>query len=897
MAKYKRTIKHPGFEFFETTQTALTSGYVQNTEALTIGFFARGPIGVPIRIYSLDQLTTVFGEPRNEAEFYSYKGIESIINRGRTITVIRMPYDNSMSALKATDPVLKTNFDLYHKILKGNFEIAEGSSGKYMDIAGAFESNPTFKTISLEPDLVSEADIVSYNAENFSSDFVIVNQYNNEKLSDGTEYFVCILGTGNVLREQELSKEPEGNDQINYFAVGPSGINYIFVEDDKELWFSKPKNAWQTTGDKTNDGDDETIADIYDQSILGYFQDVAVDEKYYKSIEKGIPEHLVSFTTGTGAIEFDPKTGKAKDPGIYKIEEPIVASISYDTTNISGSKWTQDELDILPKNIEISNATISVFSYPGIELSRTSLEESGYVYKVGYLLTINDSKTNQPLKSYKLYRTYTDDITNPVQWEFTIQSEYDKPAGFNYYINRDQSHNISVIVSKISPSELEKGRFQIEPVEAFYGSIFKNSINPISGESDYIGNIINSNSNIIKFYGKKTYSSYNKDEDCILVEGLKPYSLSIRDGSYYSETSEQKYDLSPILKKASNKDLSHLNILDELLKKVQNNVVHTYRDVYDFGLSSVLTYQAPDSLTGNYYYNPRYSATEITGSEYIQAYTWKAIVRKFAKHCENNHKLSMFHADGPRKLLLNGDLSRTMDLKHDEEEVVLTSRKLQSLSIRDCSYIETNIQWYEMYNEFQQVNEWIPSSIQLASNITYNDISNAIWDAPAGHKYGVVSSQVLRPAINPTYDTQDKIYTNNLNYGIAWPNGVITIEGQKTGISVDSALNRINVRRLMVYLEKLTKFICVKYQYQPNDSGTRSALVAELAGVYSSIRTKGGLYNYRIVCDSTNNPSSVIDANELRLTIMVQPVRTLEFIVCHFFVAKTSSNLTEITVQ
>ena len=296
MAKYKRTIKHPGFEFFETTQTALTSGYVQNTEALTIGFFARGPIGVPIRIYSLDQLTTVFGEPRNEAEFYSYKGIESIINRGRTITVIRMPYDNSMSALKATDPVLKTNFDLYHKILKGNFEIAEGSSGKYMDIAGAFESNPTFKTISLEPDLVSEADIVSYSAENFSSDFVIVNQYNNEKLSDVTEYFVCILGTGNVLREQELSKEASSADEINYFATG-GGSSLVFTEDARKLYFSKDRAKWQTTGDQISTGVDETIADVYDQSILGYFQDVAVDEKYSETLVKGIPTHTISFTT------------------------------------------------------------------------------------------------------------------------------------------------------------------------------------------------------------------------------------------------------------------------------------------------------------------------------------------------------------------------------------------------------------------------------------------------------------------------------------------------------------------------------------------------------------------------------------------------------------------------
>ena len=122
----------------------------------------------------------------------------------------------------------------------------------------------------------------------------------------------------------------------------------------------------------------------------------------------------------------------------------------------------------------------------------------------------------------------------------------------------------------------------------------------------------------------------------------------------------------------------------------------------------------------------------------------------------------------------------------------------------------------------------------------------------------------------------------------------MTIEGQKTCYYEQSALNRINVRRLMIYLERFVQYIALQYRYQPNNPATRVSLVNNLESEFSRIKIKGGLYDYRIVCDQSNNSDRTIDEGELRITIMVQPVRTVEFIVANFLVTKTGQNLEEI---
>ena len=123
----------------------------------------------------------------------------------------------------------------------------------------------------------------------------------------------------------------------------------------------------------------------------------------------------------------------------------------------------------------------------------------------------------------------------------------------------------------------------------------------------------------------------------------------------------------------------------------------------------------------------------------------------------------------------------------------------------------------------------------------------------------------------------------------------MTIEGQKTSYAENSALNRINVRRLMIWLERFTQNVSAGYIYEPNTASTRDNFVAELDTEFSRCKILGGLYDYKLVCDESNNSPEVIDRNELRIFIAVQPTRTVEYILANFSIFKTGANLEEVS--
>lgn len=888
MAK-NRTIQHPGFEYFETENYNFSSAPNTKSESMALGYCARGPIGEPIRISSIDQFIQIFGKPENEQEFYLYKGVESVVSRSRSILIVRLPYDNTLTHFKKYE---EKTFDKFFKILRGNFKIAKDSTAKYNDLQTAYRNNVTFKTIEFEPDITSFDDVIGFNSEQFDDDFIIVNKYNEQVSKIGEEYIVSVYGTANALRKQNLSYDTNSISSINYFKIDNDGKSEIFNEDDEtKLTFSKRRVYWQTNGDINEDNESLTVADSYFDDNVEYIPTIATYEEYIKQDILGVPSATIEFYT-----------------------DKMI-------NNIVGTEETYESLfDVnLPEktliinyNDKVETGTPLLFDMTGavIEVVKTPDETDYETDEMWYLNSsyrLNFYNENGNLtRSYPLKFTYSTEYGKNYKWKLELEEQYarvklteeQKSNGYGeyvYFVDQERSNNITVVVSKIVPSNLESGRYIFEPVEVFSGSIFKGSINESLKQSNYIGDIINYNSNIISFYGKKEYESYDKNTDSILVEQTMPYRFAVINNGRINLESDELFNLNKIIIKQTSIDngASLNDLVIDLLSKTKNFTKYTYRDVYDFGLSSVLTYSYKDDK-GNYFYKPEeFNSSEISDVQFLNIGQWKRIVKAFTKHCQYDHKYSMFHADGPRKLVLNGNLSRTDDLVQDALNIVITGKKAQAVSIRDSSYGQTNIQWFETSNEFTYINTWIPCSIKLAADVTSNDIINNIWDAPAGHRYGVVSN-FIRLAINPNYELSDRLYSNCLNYAIMWPNGTTTIEGQKTQLMEQSALNRINVRRLMIYLERYAQSISVKYLYQPNNSFTREHILNDLNAEFSRIKNAGGLYSYRLVCDSNNNPPQVIDNNELRISILLQPSKILEFVVAQFVITKTGVNLEEV---
>lgn len=845
----KRTIQHPGFEFFETDMS-IYKEYQQNTDALVVGYFAKGPILEPVALTNLSDYTVYFGVPSSEAEIYAYSGIEKVINSGGTVTAMRLPYNNATATIPSDEGAsVETNY----KVLLGTIGDLTGdlaADGALEDLEKAYKGGAvSFKNITFAPKMQTYKEIVDIINGNSPSDMVIINKYHDYKTPNGTEYFVSVLGAGNVIRYQGLNVDLPDESKlknINLYKVTNGENDFIGKDNDKLLKVCKDNDLWQSSGEIADNGEMKSVAQVFPEKLLSYF-----DQLSTMLIEVNTHGKLTgSFTVPIAPAEDTPAT-IASSTAVSFVDEELQpyspAQTDYDLQGLT----------------EIPTGTKIVY----VEAGKCRIEFPSPSVR-------------------KLDATFAD---TTVSFEVAAQTEDTQSV-----INPKKDDFISVVVSKVKPSTLEAGKFDIEVVESFNGSIFPNSIDSVSQESNYIGTLINENSNFISFYGKKDYGEkYNKDENTILITDQEAFGLSWAEGQKFNPE-DPGIELTKAVTVADAEgdeiDWTKL-VLRPALEKLKNNIKFVFRDFYDFGMSSVPLYINSETKE----YNPTASLEYPTSSDKdIKITAWKKIQKACTQFCQYKHKLSMFHGDAPRGLVLNGTLSKIDDLREDAMNKIFTPKVTQKVSIKDSTYGQVNVQWYEIIDMFNKTKMWIPSSIILAGDITNNDINGNVWDAPAGHRYGLVTN-VIRPAFNPDADLADRLYSNCLNYGNSWPTGTMTIEGQKTSYAENSALNRINVRRLMIWLERFTQNVSAGYIYEPNTASTRNNFVAELDTEFSRCKILGGLYDYKLVCDETNNSPEVIDRNELRIFIAVQPTRTVEYILANFSIFKTGANLEEVS--
>jgi phage tail sheath protein FI len=198
-----------------------------------------------------------------------------------------------------------------------------------------------------------------------------------------------------------------------------------------------------------------------------------------------------------------------------------------------------------------------------------------------------------------------------------------------------------------------------------------------------------------------------------------------------------------------------------------------------------------------------------------------------------------------------------------------------------------------MVDEFTGINFWIPETVKVAGIYAYNDTVANIWDAPAGLNRGVVNG-VYDLSFNPNKKDMDAIYTKSINYAVKYPLDGFIVEGQKTTQTKPSAFDRVNVRRLFLRLERATYRACRYFVYEPNNLFVRRRLIDVLTPMFQAVKAAGGLYDYEIICDERNNTPEVIDHNELKVAILLKPVRTAEFILVDFIATRTDANFDEI---
>jgi len=198
------------------------------------------------------------------------------------------------------------------------------------------------------------------------------------------------------------------------------------------------------------------------------------------------------------------------------------------------------------------------------------------------------------------------------------------------------------------------------------------------------------------------------------------------------------------------------------------------------------------------------------------------------------------------------------------------------------------------YDKFNDVNRWIPVGGDIAGLIALMDKNYDPWWAPAGFDRGKIRN-VIKLAFQPGRTHRDILYYNAVNPIMNVPGeGAAIVWGQKTAIRKPSAMDRVNVRRLLLYLEAVIKEVMMYFLFEFNDEITRARIRGVIEPFLRDVKARRGLYDYLVVCDETNNTPEIIDRNELVVDIYVKPVRVAEFIRINMNVVKTGVKFEEV---
>ena len=207
---------------------------------------------------------------------------------------------------------------------------------------------------------------------------------------------------------------------------------------------------------------------------------------------------------------------------------------------------------------------------------------------------------------------------------------------------------------------------------------------------------------------------------------------------------------------------------------------------------------------------------------------------------------------------------------------------------------ETNSSYASSYWPWVQVgsatgkNVYVPASVVIPGVYAFTDGANAPWFAPAGLVRGGVPS-VLQVERKLTRTERDTLYSGNVNPIATFPGQGIAVFGQKTLQKQASALDRVNVRRLMIELKKFIGDVANTLVFDQNTIATRNKFLAQVNPFLESVVQRQGLFAFRVVMDDSNNTADVIDRNQLIGQIFVQPAKTAEFIVLDFTLEPTGA--------
>ena len=213
--------------------------------------------------------------------------------------------------------------------------------------------------------------------------------------------------------------------------------------------------------------------------------------------------------------------------------------------------------------------------------------------------------------------------------------------------------------------------------------------------------------------------------------------------------------------------------------------------------------------------------------------------------------------------------------------------------ITSSSYAVFDTGYKYMFDRFANTFRYIPLNADIAGTCARTDINQFPWFSPAGTVRGSILNAV-KLAYNPTKLQRDRLYSARINPVVFQPGAGIILFGDKTGFAKASAFDRINVRRLFIFLEDAISAAARDQLFEFNDEITRTNFVNIVEPFLRDGQAKRGISDYVVICDETNNTGAVIDANEFIADIYIKPARSINFIGLTFVATRTGVSFEEV---
>lgn len=435
------------------------------------------------------------------------------------------------------------------------------------------------------------------------------------------------------------------------------------------------------------------------------------------------------------------------------------------------------------------------------------------------------------------------------------------------YLHFDNEHfkKIGVVVLSSFIDNANNMKLNFKVLESFVGSLDKDARSITDNSDIFIDHIVNNNSKYIRFFSYANTKTV-KQSSILAINNQTATSLG-----FYKLDCEKKID-------------AQKSIMTPL-KMVLDNMIDTrgwqVDLVLDAGLTNIGQYLEGTNAT----YSSMLSLIDLPKR-------WRAIANIYDTFCKFTRKDCMFLLDSPRPFCLEGEQKIVRRTKPTNTILNNIVPKLKFMTGINSSYSAGYCDWFKVVDKFSGDVFWCPPSIKAAGVYIYTDVYYHKWSAPAGMNRGKVTD-VLDVAFSPTNSEAGRLYTQCWNYAVSYPHDGIIIEGQRTFQRKATALDRVNVRKLMLHLEKSVVNIAKFFLYEGHTSYLRERFVNAITPIFEDALNGYGISDYIIKCDEDNNPATAIDRNELHCSIAVKPVKAVEFIVLNFIVTNQTANVQE----